>query len=201
MAGEDSAEYTALLVKLQMARWKRLLHVQAPYGWYLRRICRGRVLEIGCGIGRCLALLRGRGVGIDTNLYSVQVCHSRGLVAFTPDEFAVSDYGRPGRFDTLLLAHVAEHMPQRELVELIRGYLGHLEPHGRIVLVTPQERGYASQQDVHVEFMDFATLVGVLAQLGFRAERQFSFPLPRFAGRWFVYNEFVVTGVRPPRSS
>lgn len=197
MAGEDSAEYTAELVKLQMTRWKRLLHVQAPYGWYLRRVCRGSVLEVGCGIGRCLALLHGRAVGTDTNMHSVEVCRERGLVAFTADEFASSEYGQPGRYDTLLLAHVAEHMTQRQVIDLIRSYLGYLDPwYGRVVLVAPQERGFAWQSDAHVEFMDFAKLAGILVELGFRPERQFSFPLPRFTGRWFVYNEFVVTGVR-----
>ena len=37
--------------------------------------------------------------------------------------FGVSaEYNRPGRFDTLLLAHVAEHMTEDEVVALLREY-------------------------------------------------------------------------------
>jgi hypothetical protein len=60
-------EYTDLLLRLQTKRWKRLLHVQAPWGWNLRRLNPGFTLEIGCGIGRNLLQLGGTGVGTDTN--------------------------------------------------------------------------------------------------------------------------------------
>src|SRR5688500_14853765 len=110
--GED---YAARLIRLQTASWKRWLDVQAPFRWNLRRLDPGFTLEIGCGIGRNLLHLMGHSVGVDTNEHCVRVARSRGLTAFTPDEFWNSEYNRPGRFDALLLAHVAEHMTEDQV--------------------------------------------------------------------------------------
>jgi len=196
---ENTIEYTKDLARLQTARWKRLLHVQAPYRWNLRRLEPGFMLEVGCGVGRCLDFVGGNGVGVDTNAWSVEMCRERGFVAFTPEQFQHSEWARFGTFDSLLLAHVAEHMTRDEVVELIRSYLGYLTPLGRIILFTPQERGFAWQSDVHVEFMDFSKLESILSELGSCVERRYSFPFPRFLGRLFVYNEFVMVGTFPCR--
>lgn len=191
----SSKDYTERLVRLQSAVWKRLLNVQAPYRYNLRRLKPGFVLEIGCGIGRNLEHLRGTGVGIDTNAYSVEVARSAGWHAFTIEEFDHSEFNRPERFDSLLLSHVAEHMSYAQLVECIRRYLPNLKKTGRLLLITPQEKGYRSDP-THVEFMDFDKLGRLLQLLGFDVERSYSFPLPRWTGRFFIYNEFVVIGRR-----
>src|SRR5690348_18214957 len=109
-AATRGADYAERLVRLQTARWKELLDVQAPFRWSLKRLAPGFVLDIGCGIGRNLLHFPTAGVGIDTNEECVRVARARGLTAFTPAEFQRSaDYNRPGRFDTILFAHVAEH--------------------------------------------------------------------------------------------
>lgn len=59
-------------------------------------------------------------------------------------------------------------------------------------MITPQERGYRSD-DTHVEFLDFDALRQIAESLGLRVERSYSFPFPRWAGRLFKYNEFVLT--------
>ena len=89
---------------------RRLVDPQRPYRWNLRRHRPGFVLEIGCGIGRNLEHLDGHGVGIDHNEACVAACRERGLNAFTPDEFAQSPYAVDAGFDSLLFAHVLEHM-------------------------------------------------------------------------------------------
>ena len=61
---------------------------------------------------------------------------------------------RPDRlFDTLLCAHVLEHLDEATGVELIRTYLPYLRPKARVILITPQERGQRSDA-THVRFMD-----------------------------------------------
>jgi SAM-dependent methyltransferase len=65
-------EYADRLIRLQTARWKRPLHVQAPYGWNLRRIQPGLVLEIGCGIGRNLMHLHGNALGLDHDRFAIE---------------------------------------------------------------------------------------------------------------------------------
>ncbi len=80
------ANYTRRLQRLSGRRWKRL--VPNPYRWNVRHLATGRVLDVGCGIGRCLDFVRPRGVGVDPNETSVSVCRQNGHEAYVPDEFA-----------------------------------------------------------------------------------------------------------------
>jgi len=190
-------EYAKRLIRLQTAGWKRWLDVQALHRWGLRRLDPGFTLDIGCGIGRNLLHLPGHSVGVDINEHCVRAARERGLTAFTPSEFLRSaDYNRPGRFDTILLAHVAEHMTEDEAVALLQEYEALLRSDGRLILISPQEAGFRSDP-THVEFMDFARLARISDRLGFQPERAFSFPFPRFAGHLFTYNEFVVVSRKP----
>ena len=193
------ADYANRLVALQTARWKRWLGVQVPFRWNLRRLAPGFTLDVGCGIGRNLLHLRGHGVGIDTNGHCVRVARARGLVAFTPEEFAESMYNRPGYFDAILLAHVAEHLAEGDTIGLIRRYSLLVRPQGQLILICPQEAGFASDPS-HVEFMDIERLARIASHTGFPPERSFSFPFPRWAGRLFTYNEFVLVGRKPAGS-
>ncbi len=189
-------EYCERLVHLQHSRWKTLLRVQAPYRWNLRRLEPGFTLEVGCGIGRNLNHLDGNGVGVDTNPYVVAVAREAGLRAFTPEEFAASEWNRAGVFDSLLLAHVAEHMRRDQLVQLVQEHLPHVRSGGRLILITPQQAGFRTDS-THVEFMDLGLLRGVSNGLGLLPLRDFSFPFPRVFGRVFVYNEFVSVSRKP----
>jgi 2-polyprenyl-3-methyl-5-hydroxy-6-metoxy-1,4-benzoquinol methylase len=189
--GDDYAER---LIKLQTARWKQWVDVQAPFRWNLRRLDPGFTLDIGCGIGRNLLHLPGHSVGIDVNEHCVRAAKARGLTAFTPSEFRRSaEYNRPGRFDAILLAHVAEHMTEDQVVVLLQEYEALLRPGGKLILISPQEAGFRSDR-THVELMDFAHLSRISRRLGCQLEQSFSFPFPRWVGRLFTYNEFVVVG-------
>ncbi|OFZ52725.1 MAG: methyltransferase type 11 [Bdellovibrionales bacterium RIFOXYC1_FULL_54_43] len=190
--------YTVRLVQKQYAWWKRYIDVQAPYRWNLRRLKPGFTLEIGCGIGRNLKHLAGNGVGLDHNIHSVDFARHQGLKAFTPEDFKKSEYCGEGRFDSILLSHVAEHMTQDQLEALLKEYLPFLRQDGKIILITPQEVGYRSDH-THVEFMDFAKLRAVIRKIGFQPVREYSFPFPRPIGHLFIYNEFVVIGRRTRR--
>ncbi len=184
------ADYTTRLLRLGGARWKRLLDTQAPYRWHVRRLDLGHTLDIGCGVGRNLSHLDGRGVGVDHNPASVAACRERGLRAYTTAEFADSGHARPGAFDGLLAAHLLEHLDEALARTVIGGYLPYVRPAGRVVFITPQERGYASDA-THVRFVGFEEAAQLATELGLRIERQYSFPFPRRWGRAFTYNEFV----------
>jgi len=182
--------YTERLVTHSTVWWKRLIDVQMPYRWNLRRLNLGFTLDIGCGIGRNLLHLEGNGVGIDHNRTSVEIARTHGLVAFTPEEFDASEYNVPERFDSILLAHVVEHMTEPESQALLSRHAGLLKPGGTCVLIAPQERGFRSDS-THVQFMDFGALRRLASSVGFESVREYSFPFPRRAGRLFTYNEFV----------
>ena len=102
----------------------------------------------------------------------------------------------PDSFDSILLAHVIEHMSPEAARELMRSYLPYLRPGGRVFFICPQERGYASD-DTHETFTTGDDLVRLSRDVGLEAARWRSFPLPRRAGKAFVYNEFNVLATKP----
>lgn len=185
--------YAERLRRGEAVWWKRLVDVQLPYRLHLRRLKLGFVLDVGCGLGRNLTNLGGAaaGVGVDPNVDAVATCRQRGLVAFTPDELAASEYARPGRFDTLLISHVLEHMPGDVAAELLARYLPLVKPGGRVVLITPQEAGFRSDP-THVEFIDLDRLAQLATTAGLAPVSAYSFPFPRPVGKLFRYNEFVL---------
>jgi len=195
MEDTSGQEYTDRLAVLADARWKQVLSVQAPYRWNIRRLHPGRTLDIGCGIGRNLSHLDDA-VGVDHNPTSIKVARERGLQAWSSQEWPTCPDAVPASFDTLLLAHVLEHLDEQTGDEVISSYLPYLRAGGRLILICPQERGY-STDPTHVRFLDMAALRGTGRRLGFVAERSFSFPFPRSAGKLFPYNEFVVVARRP----
>ncbi|WP_051940295.1 class I SAM-dependent methyltransferase [Phaeacidiphilus oryzae] len=192
-AGES---YTERLATLEQAGLRRFLPTQLPYRTHLRALRLGRVLDVGCGLGRNLTHLDGQGVGVDHNPTSVAACRERGLTAFTPDEFFAGEESTEGRFDALLCAHVLEHIDEPTAAELFEDYLPCVRPGGRVVLITPQESGYASDP-THIRFVDFAALRAHAAGAGIEVERTYSFPFPRATGKAFKYNEFVLVGRVP----
>ncbi|NUS17843.1 MAG: class I SAM-dependent methyltransferase [Streptomyces sp.] len=190
MSDTTTPDYTARL----MAR--RLLPTQAPYRWNLRRLRLGRVLDVGCGVGRNLQHCAEGSVGVDHNAHSIAAARERGLIAFTSDEFTGSDEFPHGSFDALLCAHVLEHLEADIATQLLATYLPYVRPGGRVVLITPQEAGFASDA-THVRFLGFEELEKEAATAGLDVRRTYSFPLPRRAGRIFKYNEFVLVGAVP----
>lgn len=190
----SSPEYARYLAA--QPAWKRWLDVQAPYRWNLRRLALGFTLDVGCGTGRNLAHLAGQAVGIDPNAHAVAAARARGLVAFTPAEFRASEFARPARFEALLVAHVLEHLEPRAAHALVAEHLAFVRPGGRLVLITPQERGFAADA-THLAFVGFEELEALCAGLELEVERRYSFPFPRFAGRFFAHNEFVLVARLP----
>ena len=112
-----------------------------------------------------------------------------------PDAFFASPEARDGGFDSLLVAHVLEHLPEGGAEGLIAPYLRFLRPGGQLILITPQEAGYASDA-THLTFLDLKALRAIATGLGLEPERSFSFPFPRLTGRLFRYNEFVLTALK-----
>jgi len=180
--------YTERLRSRPQSVWKRV--IPNPYRWNLRRMGLGRVLDVGCGVGRCIEFLDGNGIGVDHNPTSVDECRARGFEAYTPEAFALVDVGM---FDTLLLSHVVEHLDPGSGIDLVRSYLPYIRPGGRIVLITPQEAGQRSDP-THVTFVDAEAARSLLASLRIPVSRVRSFPFPRPIGRFFVHNETIAIG-------
>lgn len=191
--GED---YADRLMTKETAAWKRVLNVQAPYRWNLRRHDLGRTLDVGCGIGRNLASLSADSWGVDHNETSIKMARERGFSALTVSEWETSPERVPESFDSLLVAHVIEHMPPAQGEQVMRDYLPYLKPGGKVLFICPQERGYASDP-THVRWTTGEDLMELCRALDLEPDRWRSFPLPRFTGKLFTYNEFNVVGTKP----
>ncbi|MGR4878919.1 class I SAM-dependent methyltransferase [Streptomyces sp. LARHCF249] len=189
-------DYTRRLARLEQSGLKRLLPTQAPYRWNLRRLRLGRVLDIGCGLGRNLLNCGPESVGVDHNPHSVQTCRERGLTAYTPDQLAAAADCGPGSFDSLLASHVLEHVDEETGAALLEQYLPLVKPGGSLVLITPQEVGFRSDA-THIRWVGFDELRAAAARAGVGVRRTYSFPFPRPMGKVFPYNEFVLVGTVP----
>lgn len=184
--------YTHRLVSKTRSGWRRHLDVQRPYRWNLRRLEPGRCLDIGCGVGRNLEHLPTGSVGVDHNATSVDECRRRGLEAYLPQELEAQ---KLGTFDSLLCAHVLEHLGPENGVALLRQYIQFLSPDAKIIVITPQERGFASDR-THVRWVGFDEARSACGEVGFRTRQQYSFPFPRPVGKIFYANEFVTVAER-----
>ncbi len=98
------------------------------------------VLDIGCGRGEFLQVMRTHGIeghGIDLSQESVEQCKQKGLEAEVADLFeylsALPDHSLPAIFS----AQVVEHLPPDRLPEMIRLCAAKLEPGGLLALETP----------------------------------------------------------------
>lgn len=192
MPATADERYAERLNGLQNKRWKKILNVQLPWKLHMRRLKLGRVLDVGCGNGRNLQYVDVGSVGVDHNTALVGSARETGAAAYTVDEF----FGDPTlakaeSFDSMLLAHVIEHLQPDEAREVIGSYLPFLKHGGRVVWITPQERGYKSDY-THVVFADFGELSALASDLGLEVWNTYSFPFPRFLGKIFIYNEFVM---------
>jgi SAM-dependent methyltransferase/exonuclease VII small subunit len=97
------------------------------------------VLDIGCGRGEFLALLRESGVsarGIDLNDAMVAVCREKGFAATKADALSYLRTVPPGTLGGLFAAQVVEHLEPAYLTRLLEAAFEALRPGAPIVLET-----------------------------------------------------------------
>jgi O-antigen chain-terminating methyltransferase len=97
------------------------------------------VLDIGCGRGEFLDLLREAGItatGVDANPQMVEACRGRDLTATTGDALEFLEALPDGALGGLFSAQVVEHLPPDTLVRLIRVAWRKLRPGSTIAIET-----------------------------------------------------------------
>ena len=97
------------------------------------------VLDIGCGRGEFLGLLREQGVsgrGIDLNDAMVEVCQEKGLQATKADALSYLRGLADGSLGGLFAAQVVEHLEPAYLTHLLEVAFEKLRPGAPIVLET-----------------------------------------------------------------
>jgi SAM-dependent methyltransferase len=101
---------------------------------------KGKVLDLGCGRGEALALLRDHGVpaeGVDSSARMVEICRERGLVAAEGDLLEKLAAAPPGSLGGVVSFHVIEHLPPDVVDRLVRLASRALAPGGVLILETP----------------------------------------------------------------
>ena len=101
---------------------------------------RREVLDIGCGRGEFLEVMREAGVparGIDLGQESVDLCRYKGLQTELADLFPYLADLPESSLDGIFSAQVVEHLPPERLPEMIRLAASRLERGGVLAIETP----------------------------------------------------------------
>lgn len=99
----------------------------------------GPVLDVGCGRGEMLELLREHDIaaeGIDLDAAMVERCRAKGLAATVADAVEHLESASAGSLGAVFAAQVIEHLPYPALVRFLRGARTALRPGGRLIVET-----------------------------------------------------------------
>jgi SAM-dependent methyltransferase len=114
--------------------------IRARLGFYVPHFAGATdVLDIGCGRGEFLDLMRGHGVaarGLDLNAAMVEVCRERGLDASQGDALDYLASLPDGSLGGLIAVQVVEHLQPDYLVRLLETSFHKLRPGSTIALET-----------------------------------------------------------------
>ncbi len=115
----------------------------------VNRTLKGKVLDVGCGIGDFLAFRGVNTVGIDINPLNVNYCKSNGQEAYLIEgnTYPFTEQS----FDSVILDNVLEHLvePEFTINEISRV----LKSNGVLVIGVPGLKGYTMDSD-HKKFYD-----------------------------------------------
>lgn len=169
----DAPDYFAFEARMRGSR-ELVRDRQAPYVDDFRDS--GRVLDIGCGRGEFLQLLRDAGVdarGIDLDEDMVDQCRADGLDVERAD--AIDYLGRldDASLGGIFAAHVLEHLPAPRLVRLLELAAKKLRGGGVFIAETPNPLSLTALANFsadlsHEKPLHPATLEFLARQAGFR---------------------------------
>lgn len=115
--------------------WNReVLEFYVPYFAHCHR-----VLDVGCGQGQFIELLKAEGVataGIDVDARMVEVCREKGFDVLRADLF---DYlpGQKDQFDGIFSSNLIEHLRAQEALRFLQVAFEALHPGGVLLVATP----------------------------------------------------------------
>ena len=190
----EGADYTENLINRSNAKWKKVLDVQIPYRWNLKRLHLGKTLDVGCGIGRNLGNLSSDSIGVDHNKHSIDIAKKAGYNAVTTEEFKKNkNQYKKDSFNSMLLAHVLEHLSTDNGEKIIKEYLPFVSD--KVVIICPQEKGFTLDK-THINFLRHEDIETILQKCNLKIIKSYSFPFHKIVGKVFAYNETVVVATK-----
>lgn len=152
---------------------------------------KGRVLDVGCGIGDFLSYRGQDTVGIDINQLNVNYCKSLNLEAHL-----IADEIFPFEkmvFDSVVLDNVLEHLvkPEVTLNEISRV----LKNNGILIIGVPGKKGYTMDND-HKRFYDEKDLDDLLDTFNYKRTKFIYMPC-FIKSDWLskIIPQYVIYGV------
>ena len=147
------------------------------------------VLDIGCGRGEFLELLRENGVtgrGLDVNHEMVEVCLARGLNVAEGDALSYLQQQPDGALGGLIALQVVEHLEPSYLMEMLDVAYHKLRPGSHVILETINVASWYAffssyiRDLTHVRPLHPDTLSYLLTASGFqRVSVRYSAPFPQ----------------------
>lgn len=117
--------------------------------------CR-QVVDLGCGDGEFVALLREQGidaVGVDADDKVAAAAQAQGIPIIHQNVFDYLANAPDASVDGIFCAHLVEHLPYTQVLALAQQAHRILRPGGRIVLATPDVRSlYAHLENFYLHF-------------------------------------------------
>jgi SAM-dependent methyltransferase len=121
-----------------------------------RSALRGGSLDVGCGAGELVGLLRQTGdrdvVGIDVSPEQVALAQSRGLSGIEQADLVEYLERHPTSFDAIVAVDVLEHFDKAEVLPVLDAILVGLRPGGRFVARVPNAEGPFGARTRYADF-------------------------------------------------
>ena len=114
--------------------------VYLPYVKEIIERIGGQVVDLGCGRGEWLELLREnniKAVGIDKNRVMIEQCKEYGLNVIEDDIIEYLRKQKNNTFTVITGFHIVEHLPLKTMINLFDECLRVLKPGGMVIFETP----------------------------------------------------------------
>lgn len=189
----------------------------------VRRTGNRPVMDLGCGRGEWLGLLREAGIaafGVDTNPQQIDAAHRQGLDVRPADAVAALAGAEDASLAVITAHHLVEHLPFETVAWITREAMRVLAPGGLLIYETPNTRNLLvgattfHTDPTHLKPMPEQVLGVLFETAGFdpveirhlnpheRLEEFLARPGvdPELAQLMFGPQDLAVLGMRPPES-
>ena len=167
LATDQPFRWILMYAEKPKSRRPRLNRTRVDRWRVTARHCRGKVLELGCGEGDLSRTIRDRGLevtGVDLSEEKIRRAQKQhpGIPFLACDILRLSL--PPESFDTVVLAEVLEHVPEKDGDAMLARAWSLLADGGRLIVSVPNEDCVPHPH--HVRLFDRRSLRKVLAHFG-----------------------------------
>ena len=167
LAADQPYRWLTVWVEKRWPEAERVNRTNRRRGHVTARLCRGRVIELGCGRGHLSGMIAARGhevVGVDHNQSKIALArHTYPGVEFHAADIAELCFPE-GSFDTVVLAEVLEHVDEPAGARFLAVAWGLVRRGGRLIVSVPNEDCIPHRN--HVRVFDRRGLRALLRPLG-----------------------------------